>query len=52
MSTNNSHQTISKEAMLTGFPDPVPAIEGDILPMELLRNHWRKEPPAAINPPA
>ena len=37
MSTNNSHQTISKEAMLTGFPDPVPAIEGDISPMELLR---------------
>ena len=37
MSTTNSHQTISKEAMLAGFPDAVPAIEGDISPMELLR---------------
>ena len=37
MSTNNSHQTISKEAMLTGFPAAVPAIESDISPMELLR---------------
>ena len=37
MSTSNSHQTISKEAMLAGFPSAVPAIDGDISPMELLR---------------
>ena len=37
MPTSNSHQTISKEAMLGGFPSAVPAIDGDISPMELLR---------------
>ena len=37
MSTINSHQTISKEAMLAGFPSAVPAVDGDISPMELLR---------------
>ena len=37
MSTSNSHQKISKEAMLPGFPSAVPAVEGDISPMELLR---------------
>ena len=37
MSTSNSHQTISKEAMLAGFPSAVPAITGEISPMELLR---------------
>ena len=37
MSTSNSHQTISKEAILAGFPNAVPAIDGNISPMELLR---------------
>ena len=37
MSMLNSHQTISKEARLASFPDAVPAIEDNILPMELLR---------------
>ena len=36
MSTSNSHQMIFKEAILAGFPDAVPAIEGDISLMELL----------------
>ena len=36
MSTSNSHQTISKEAMLAGFPDAVSAIDGNISPVELL----------------
>ena len=37
MSTLNSQQTISKEAMLVGFPNSVPVIDGDISPMQLLR---------------
>ena len=37
MSTSNSHQTIAKEAMLAYFPDAVPAIDGDISLIELLR---------------
>ena len=37
MSTSNLHQTISKEAMRAGFPSAVPAVDGGILPMELLR---------------
>ena len=37
MFTANSHQTISKETTLAGFPYAVPAIEGDISPMKLLR---------------
>ena len=37
MSTSNSYQTISEEAMLAGFPNAVPAIDGNISPMELLR---------------
>ena len=37
MSTSKLHQTISKEAMLAGFPSAVPALDGDISPMELLR---------------
>ena len=30
------HQTISKEAMLSGFPSAIPAVEGDISSMERL----------------
>ena len=37
MSTSNSHQTISKETMLAGFLDAVPAIDDNISPMKLLR---------------
>ena len=37
MSAFNSHQAISKEATMAGFPDANPTIEGKITPKELLR---------------
>ena len=37
MSTSNSHHTISKEAMVTGFPAKIPSVEGEICVKELLR---------------